>query len=112
MKVSLQCTKIDHLHCKRIHWTRKGPCPIDRKKLKVAGKSKGRFKKKGKKTKKNKSQNSRTKSKGNCFHCNKLRYWKRNCHKYLEELKAKKKGKGKYDLLVLETFLVKSDIST
>ena len=44
------------------------------KKLKVARKSKGKFKKKGKKTKKNNSQNSRTKSKGNCFHCNKLEH--------------------------------------
>ena len=72
------------------------------KKLKVARKSKGKFKKKGKKTKKNNSQNFGTKSKGNYFHYNKLEHWKRNYHKHLEELKAKKKGKSKYDLLVLD----------
>ena len=37
-------------------------------------------------------------------------YWKRNCTKYLFELKNKKKGK--YDLLVLEACLVEDDTST
>ncbi|KAA0035551.1 gag/pol protein [Cucumis melo var. makuwa] len=44
--------------------------------------------------------------KGKCFYCNVDGHWKRNCLKYL----AKKKEKeGKYDLLVLETCLVKND---
>ena len=54
---------------------------------------------------KNKSSSKDTKPKGKCFHCNKDGYWKRNCPKYLEELR-KKKATSKYDLLVIESLLV------
>ena len=46
-------------------------------------------------------------SKGKCFHCGVDGHWKRNCNKYLSELKEKKKGK--FDLLVLEANLVEVD---
>ena len=58
-----------------------------------------------------KKNNSKDKSpKGKCFHCGVDGHWKRNCAKYLSELK--KKNKGKYDLLVLEACLVEDDTST
>ena len=58
-----------------------------------------------------KKNNSKDKDpKGKCFHCGVEGHWKRNCAKYLSELKNKKKGK--YDLLVLETYLVEDDSST
>ena len=66
------------------------------KKKQVA--SKARDKKKGSKEKK---------PKGKCFHCGVDRHWKRNCNKYLSELKEKKKGK--FDLLVLDANLVEVD---
>ena len=44
------------------------------------------------------------KPKGKCFHCGVDGHWKRNCNKYLSELKEKKKGK--FDVLVLEANLV------
>ena len=47
------------------------------------------------------------KPKGKCFHCRIDGHWKRNCKKYLSELKDKKKGK--FDLLVLEANLVEVD---
>ena len=47
------------------------------------------------------------KPKGKCFHCRVDGHWKRNCNKYLSELKEKKKGK--FDLLVLEANLVEVD---
>ncbi|RVW21514.1 Retrovirus-related Pol polyprotein from transposon TNT 1-94 [Vitis vinifera] len=51
------------------------------------------------------------KPKGKCFHCNQDGHWKRNCKKYLDELKQKKK-QGKLDLLVMETCLVENDFSS
>ena len=51
----------------------------------------------------------RKKPKGKCFHCGIDGHWKRNCKKYLEELKQKKKGK--LDLLVTESCLVENDLS-
>ena len=47
------------------------------------------------------------KPKGKCFHCGVDGHWKRNCSKYLSELKEKKKGK--FDLPVLEANLVEVD---
>ena len=57
-----------------------------------------------------KKNNSKEKvPKGKCFHCGVDGHWKRNCSKYLSELKDKKRGK--FDLLVLETYLVEDDSS-
>ena len=66
-------------------------------------KGKKRFHKKQRKT-------VESKLKGKCFHCNQDGHWKRNCKKYLDELKQKKK-QGKLDLLVMETCLVENDFS-
>ncbi|EXC27155.1 Retrovirus-related Pol polyprotein from transposon TNT 1-94 [Morus notabilis] len=66
--------------------------------------------KKGKNKRPKKAKGPIQKPKGKCFHCNGEGHWKRNCHKYLEELK-KKKEQGKSDLLVLETCLVEGDTS-
>ena len=52
-----------------------------------------------------------SKPKGKCFHYIQDGHWKRNCKKYLDELKQKKK-QGKLDLLVVETCLVESDFSS
>ena len=58
-----------------------------------------------------KKNNSKDKDpKGKCFHCGVEGHQKRNYTKYLFELKNKKKGK--YDLLVLEAYLVEDDTST
>ena len=59
---------------------------------------------------KNKNSSKDTKPKGKCFHCNKDGHWKRNCPKYLAELREKK-ATGKYDLLVIESLLVEDDKS-
>ena len=52
-------------------------------------------------------ETQRKKPKGKCYHCGVDGHWKRNCNKYLSELKEKKKGK--FDLLVLESNLVEVD---
>ena len=65
--------------------------------------------KKGTKGKEKKNNPKDKKPKGKCFHCGVEGHWKRNCNKYLSELKNKKKGK--YDLLVLEACLVEDDLS-
>ena len=54
----------------------------------------------GGKFNKNKNNNQDKKPKEKCFHCNLDEHSKRNCKRYLRELKQKKKGK--FDLLVLE----------
>ncbi|XP_073057004.1 uncharacterized protein [Primulina eburnea] len=79
-------------------------------------KNKNKWKGKGiqKKQKNWKSSNDRKKGntakpKGKCFHCGIDGHWKRNCPKYLADLKEKKKVK--YDLLVLESCLVTIDSS-
>ncbi|XP_073128992.1 uncharacterized protein [Henckelia pumila] len=50
----------------------------------------GKFKGK-KKIQKKKGKGVEPKPKGKCFHCNVDGHWKRNCKKYLDELKQKKK---------------------
>ena len=65
--------------------------------------------KKGTKGKGKKNNPKDKKPKGKCFHCGVEDHWKRNCNKYLSELKDKKKGK--YDLLVSEACLVEDDLS-
>ena len=59
---------------------------------------------------KNKNSSKDTQPKGKCFYCNKDGHWKRNCPKYLAELREKK-ATGKYDLLVIESLLVEDDKS-
>ena len=59
---------------------------------------------------KNKKGSKDAKSKGKCFHYKNDGHWKRNCPKYLEELKEKK-ATCKYDLLVIESLLVEDDKS-
>ena len=65
--------------------------------------------KKGTKGKRKKNNPKDKKPKGKCFHCGVEGHWKRNCNKYLSELKDKKKGKC--DLLVSEACLVEDDLS-
>ncbi|KAL5752234.1 hypothetical protein ACOSP7_022420 [Xanthoceras sorbifolium] len=62
-----------------------------KKRKRYAGKAKAKPKKKP--AQKKKQSTKINKSKGNCFHCDKVDHWKRNCPKYLEELAAKKKVK-------------------
>ena len=74
-------------------------------------KKKGNWKAKAKPMKKkNKKSSKGTNAKGKCFHCEQQGHWKRNCPKYLAELKEKK-NIGKYDLLFIESLLVEDDKS-
>ena len=68
--------------------------------------------KKSSKSKENKNTKTSKKKtpKGTCFHCGEDGHWKRNCPKYLADLKEKKKGK--FDLLVLEACLVEDNSSS
>ena len=68
--------------------------------------------KKSSKSKENKNTKTskRKTPKGTCFHCGVDGHWKRNCPKYLADLKEKKKGK--FDLLVLEACLVEDNSSS
>ena len=51
-------------------------------------------------------------NKRQCFHCNQEKNYKRNCPRNLAKKKDDKTVQGKYDLLVVETCLVKYDTST
>ncbi|KAL5776953.1 hypothetical protein ACOSP7_009879 [Xanthoceras sorbifolium] len=64
---------------------------IVKKRKRSAGKAKAKPKKKP--IQKKKKSTKTDKSKGKCFHCDKVGHWKRNCSKYLEELATKKKMK-------------------
>ncbi|KAL5810650.1 hypothetical protein ACOSQ4_027218 [Xanthoceras sorbifolium] len=59
-----------------------------------AGKAKVQPKKKPTSKKKQSTKPKIDKSKGKCFHCDKVGHWKRNYSKYLEELATKKKEKA------------------
>ena len=84
---------------------------IKRKKKKSTGGSGVQPKQRAPKSGEKKKNSSKVKEpKGKCFHCGVEGHWKRNCKKYLSEVKHKKQGK--YDLLVLEACLVKDDTST
>ncbi|KAL5840572.1 hypothetical protein ACOSQ4_013180 [Xanthoceras sorbifolium] len=64
-----------------------------KKRKRSAGKAKAQPKKKPTPKKKQSTKTKADKSKGKCFHYDKVDHWKRNCLKYLEELAAKKKDK-------------------
>ncbi|KAK0575773.1 hypothetical protein LWI29_006753 [Acer saccharum] len=66
----------------------------NKKRKRSAGKAKG--KPKPKKARSKKKDASINKSKGKCFHCDKVEHWKRNCPQYLEEVAKKKKTKDVY----------------
>ncbi|KAL5773524.1 hypothetical protein ACOSP7_013120 [Xanthoceras sorbifolium] len=65
-----------------------------KKRKRSAGKAKAQPKRKPAPKKKKSTKPKADKSKGKCFHCDKVGDWKRNCPKYLEELAAKKKEKA------------------
>ena len=64
---------------------------------------------KPKKAQGKKKGTSTNQGKGKYFHCNKVGHWKRNCPQYPDEVAKKKKTKGKYDLLVLESCIMEDD---
>ncbi|KAL5776921.1 hypothetical protein ACOSP7_009847 [Xanthoceras sorbifolium] len=64
-----------------------------KKRKRSAGKAKAQPKKKLTLKKKKNTKPKADKSKGKCFHCDKVGHWKRNYPKYLKELTTKKKEK-------------------
>ncbi|KAK1632940.1 hypothetical protein QYE76_007255 [Lolium multiflorum] len=84
--------------------------------FKKQGKSKGKFKKGGKKaaTPPMKPKNG-PKPDAECYYCKEKGHWKRNCSKYLADLKSslvKKKKEGIYDIHVIDVYLTGSRSST
>ncbi|KAK1669957.1 hypothetical protein QYE76_058116 [Lolium multiflorum] len=84
--------------------------------FKKQGKSKGKFKKGGKKaaTPPMKPKNG-PKPDAECYYCKEKGHWKRNCSKYLADLKSglvKKKKEGISDIHVIDVYLTGSRSST
>ncbi|KAK1628450.1 hypothetical protein QYE76_002765 [Lolium multiflorum] len=84
--------------------------------FKKQGKSKGKFKKGGKKaaTPPMKPKNG-PKPDAECYYCKEKGHWKRNCSKYLADLKSglvKKKKEGISDIHVIDVYLTSSRSST
>ncbi|KAK1612974.1 hypothetical protein QYE76_036647 [Lolium multiflorum] len=84
--------------------------------FKKQGKSKGKFKKGGKKaaTPPMKPKNG-PKPDAECYYCKEKGHWKRNCSKYLADLKSglvKKKKEGISDIHVIDVYLTGSRTST
>ncbi|KAK1619804.1 hypothetical protein QYE76_025321 [Lolium multiflorum] len=84
--------------------------------FKKQGKSKGKFKKGGKKaaTPPVKPKTS-PKPDAECYYCKEKGHWKRNCSKYLADLKSglvKKKKEGISDIHVIDVYLTGSRTST
>ncbi|KAK1648384.1 hypothetical protein QYE76_066189 [Lolium multiflorum] len=84
--------------------------------FKKQGKSKGKFKKGGKKaaTPPMKPKNV-PKPDAECYYCKEKGHWKRNCSKYLADLKTglvKKKKEGISDIHVIDVYLTGSRSST
>ncbi|KAK1602938.1 hypothetical protein QYE76_018078 [Lolium multiflorum] len=84
--------------------------------FKKQGKSKGKFKKGGKKaaTPPMKPKNG-PKPDADCYYCKEKGHWKRNCSKYLADLKSgliKKKKEGISDIHVIDVYLTSSRSST
>ena len=70
------------------------------------------MKKKGKGKTPNTGKGKKRADKGKYYHCNQDGYWKWNSSKYLVEKKTEKAAQGKYDLLVVETYLIEYYTST
>ncbi|KAK1644644.1 hypothetical protein QYE76_062449 [Lolium multiflorum] len=84
--------------------------------FKKQGKSKGKFKKGGKKaaTPPMKPKNG-PKPDAECYYCKEKGHWKRNCSKYLADLKSglvKKKKEGIFDIHVIDVHFTGSRSST
>ncbi|KAK1644413.1 hypothetical protein QYE76_062218 [Lolium multiflorum] len=89
---------------------------VNKTTFKKQGKSKGKFKKGGKKaaTPPMKPKNG-PKPDAECYYCKEKGHWKRNCSKYLADLKSglvKKKKEGISDIHVIDVYLTGSRSST
>ncbi|KAK1603576.1 hypothetical protein QYE76_007631 [Lolium multiflorum] len=79
--------------------------------FKKQGKSKGKNKKSGKKAATPHENLRRPKPDVECYYCKEKGHWKRNCSKYLADLKSglvKKKKKGISDIHVIDVYLIGS----
>ncbi|KAK1574555.1 hypothetical protein QYE76_016335, partial [Lolium multiflorum] len=83
--------------------------------FKKQGKSKGKFKKGGKKAATPPVKPKSAKPDAECYYCKEKGHWKRNCSKYLADLKSglvKKKKEGISDIHVIDVYLTGSRTST